>query len=182
MCLQSQFHHLNRYLIWPDQLHSEGFIRSLCRWVTVRGITGTDGQTLTNQKLWPGGVVDVGIAPLFPVRNRHPVAADGCSCLWPPIEPVQSSRLFWLAERLYHHLHKLIAYLLQFFVLLYNCLPWWVMFLFLINENLLPSTVLCLARKIWRNLWKSRRPTKILQVTSLGSGVQNGFKRMNLKK
>jgi hypothetical protein len=44
------------------------------------------------------------------------------------------------------------------------------------------SHVQCLARKIWRNLLKSRRPTKILQVTSLDSGVQNGFKRMNLKK
>jgi hypothetical protein len=42
--------------------------------------------------------------------------------------------------------------------------------------------VQCLARKIWRNLLKSRRPTKILEVTSLGSGVQKGFKRMNLKK
>jgi hypothetical protein len=42
--------------------------------------------------------------------------------------------------------------------------------------------VQCLARKIWRILLKSSRPTNMLQVTSLGSGVQNGFKRMNLKK
>jgi hypothetical protein len=51
----------------------------------------------------------------------------------------------------------------------------------------LPNTprhmhVQCLARKIWRILLKSIRPTNMLQVTSLGSGVQNGFKRMNLKK
>jgi hypothetical protein len=39
----------------------------------------------------------------------------------------------------------------------------------------------CLARKIWRILLKSTRLTNILQVTSPGSGVQNGLKRMNLK-
>jgi hypothetical protein len=41
----------------------------------------------------------------------------------------------------------------------------------------------CLTKKIWRILLKSiSRPTNMLQVTSLDSGVQNGFKRMNLKK
>jgi hypothetical protein len=42
--------------------------------------------------------------------------------------------------------------------------------------------VQCLARKIWRILLESSEPTNMLQVTSPCSGVQNGFKRMNLKK
>jgi hypothetical protein len=47
---------------------------------------------------------------------------------------------------------------------------------------ILVELVQCLAIYIWQIGLKSGRPTNKLQVTSLGSGVKNGFQRMNLKK